>query len=73
LQEAKDVAQEAYALGLQLREPGRQGVLRAHLLKVAAILAVDRLRHRSVRQRPDGPPQLFEELIYRHGVPADRA
>jgi RNA polymerase sigma factor (sigma-70 family) len=62
LQEAKEVAQEAYVRVLQLHEPGAPGLLRAYLFKTAANLAVDRLRHRRVRQRSEEQPQLFEEL-----------
>ena len=61
-QEAKEVAQEAYVRVLQLHEPGAPGLLRAYLFKAAANLAVDRLRHRRVRQRSEEQPQLFEEL-----------
>jgi RNA polymerase sigma factor (sigma-70 family) len=61
-QEAKEVAQEAYVRVLQLHEPGAPGLLRAYLFKTAANLAVDRLRHRRVRQRSEEQPQLFEEL-----------
>jgi RNA polymerase sigma factor (sigma-70 family) len=62
LQEAKEVAQEAYVRILQLHEPGAPGLLRAYLFKTAANLAIDRLRHRRVRQRSEEQPQLFEEL-----------
>ena len=61
-QEAKEVAQEAYVRVLQLHEPGAPGLLRAYLFRTAANLAVDRLRHRRVRQRSEEQPQLFEEL-----------
>jgi RNA polymerase sigma factor (sigma-70 family) len=61
-QEAKEVAQEAYVRVLQLHEPGAPGLLRAYLFKTAGNLAVDRLRHRRVRQRSEEQPQLFEEL-----------
>jgi RNA polymerase sigma factor (sigma-70 family) len=62
LQEAKEVAQEAYVRVLQLHQPGTPGLLRAYLFKTAANLAIDRLRHRRVRQRSEEQPQLFEEL-----------
>jgi RNA polymerase sigma factor (sigma-70 family) len=62
LQEAKEVAQEAYVRVLQLHEPGAPGLLRAYLFKTASNLAIDRLRHRRVRQRIEDQPQLFEEL-----------
>lgn len=61
-QEAKEVAQDAYVRVLQLHQPGAPGLLRAYLFKTAANLAVDRLRHRRVRQRSEEQPQLFEEL-----------
>jgi len=49
--EAKEVAQEAYVRLLQRQEPGDPGLLRAYLFKTATNLAIDRLRHRKVRQR----------------------
>jgi RNA polymerase sigma factor (sigma-70 family) len=61
-QEAKEVAQEAYVRVLQLHQPGKPGLLRAYLFKTATNLAIDRLRHRRVRQRSEEQPQLFEEL-----------
>lgn len=51
LQEAKEVAQEAYVRLLQLDQPGAESFLRAYLFKVATNLAVDRLRQRGRRQR----------------------
>jgi RNA polymerase sigma factor (sigma-70 family) len=59
--EAREVAQEAYARLLQLHEPGTPSLLRAYLFKIAANLAVDRLRHRRVRQRAEERPELFAE------------
>jgi RNA polymerase sigma factor (sigma-70 family) len=72
-QEAKEVAQEAYVRVLQLHEPGAPGLLRAYLFKTAANLAVDRLRHRRVRQRFEEQPQLFEELNTTGGELGDPA
>jgi RNA polymerase sigma factor (sigma-70 family) len=72
-QEAKEVAQEAYVRVLQLHKPGAPGLLRAYLFKTAANLAVDRLRHRRVRQRSEEQPQLFEELNPTGGELADPA
>lgn len=46
-QDAKEVAQEAYARLLQLDKPGAVSFLRGYLFKTAANLAVDRLRHRA--------------------------
>jgi RNA polymerase sigma factor (sigma-70 family) len=61
-QEAKEVAQEAYVRLLQLHEPGTPGLLRAYLFKTATNLAIDRLRHRRVRQRTEEQQELFAEL-----------
>lgn len=52
-QEAKDVAQEAYVRLLELERPNTIGFLRAYLFKIAANLAVDRLRSRGARRRVD--------------------
>lgn len=49
-QDAKEVAQEAYARLLHLDQPGAVSLLRAYLFKVAANLAIDRLRHRTTRE-----------------------
>ena len=61
-QEAKEVAQEAYVRLLQLRAPGAPSLLRAYLFKTATNLAIDRLRHRRVRQRVEEQGELFAEL-----------
>jgi RNA polymerase sigma factor (sigma-70 family) len=61
-QEAKEVAQEAYLRLLQRPEPGAPGLLRAYLFKIATNLAVDRLRHRQVRQRSAEQPELSGKL-----------
>jgi RNA polymerase sigma factor (sigma-70 family) len=58
---------------LQLHEPGAPGLLRAYLFKTAANLAVDRLRHRRVRQRSEDQAQLFEELNTTRGEVDDPA
>jgi RNA polymerase sigma factor (sigma-70 family) len=73
LQEAKEIAQEAYVRLLQLHEPGTPGLLRAYLFKTASNLAIDRLRHRRVRQRSEEQPQLFEELNTTRGESDDPA
>jgi RNA polymerase sigma factor (sigma-70 family) len=73
LQEAKEIAQEAYVRLLQLHKPGAPGLLRAYLFKTASNLAIDRLRHRRVRQRSEGQPQLFEELNATRGESDDPA
>jgi RNA polymerase sigma factor (sigma-70 family) len=65
-QDAKEVAQEAYARLLRLDQPGAVSMLRAYLFKIAANLAIDRIRHRTTRDavhqklghaddRPDEP------------------
>jgi RNA polymerase sigma factor (sigma-70 family) len=61
-QEAKEVAQEAYVRLLQQQEPGTPSLLRAYLFKTATNIAIDRLRHRSVRHRAEERPELFEDL-----------
>jgi RNA polymerase sigma-70 factor (ECF subfamily) len=73
LQEAKEIAQEAYVRLLQLHEPGTPGLLRAYLFKTASNLAIDRLRHRRVRHRSEEQPQLFEELNTTRGESDDPA
>jgi RNA polymerase sigma-70 factor (ECF subfamily) len=50
--EARDVAQEAYVRMLELDNLGAVGFLRSYLFRVAANLAVDRLRYRTVREDP---------------------
>src|SRR5581483_5052280 len=47
------VAQEAYVKVLQLEKPGAISFLRAYLFKVAANLAIDRVRHERTRARID--------------------
>jgi RNA polymerase sigma-70 factor (ECF subfamily) len=49
--EAHEVAQEAYVRMLQLGEPGQINFQRAYLFKIAANLAVDRLRQRVVHRQ----------------------
>jgi RNA polymerase sigma-70 factor (ECF subfamily) len=61
-QEAKEVAQEAYVRLLQLQKPATPSLLRAYLFKTAANLAIDRLRHRSVRHRAEQRAELLEDL-----------
>ena len=50
-QEAQEVAQEAYVRLLQLEEPGAVSFLRAMLFRIAANLAVDRIRHEQTVRR----------------------
>ncbi len=50
-QEAREVAQEAYVRLLQLHEPGAVSFLRAMLFRIAANLAVDRIRHEETVRR----------------------
>lgn len=52
-QEAKDVAQEAYVRLLALERPNTIGFLRAYLFKIAANLAVDRIRSRGAKDHVD--------------------
>jgi RNA polymerase sigma-70 factor (ECF subfamily) len=50
---AKEVAQEAYVKVLQLERPGAVSFLRSYLFRVAANLAIDRLRQQKTRARID--------------------
>lgn len=60
--EAREVAQEAYVRLLQLDSPGVVSFLQAYLFKIAANLAVDRIRHQVVRERSmDETAAVFEE------------
>jgi RNA polymerase sigma factor (sigma-70 family) len=61
-QEANEVAQEAYVRLLKLQNPGTPNLLRAYLFKTATNIAIDRLRHRSVRNRAEQQAELFEDL-----------
>jgi RNA polymerase sigma-70 factor (ECF subfamily) len=61
VQEAKEVAQEAYVRLLRLQNPGTASLLRAYLFKTATHLAIDRLRRRAVRQAAE-QTELFQEL-----------
>lgn len=60
--EAREVAQEAYVRLLQLDSPGVVSFLQAYLFKIAANLAVDRIRHQVVRDRvTDESAAFFDE------------
>src|ERR1051325_9382794 len=50
-QDAKEVAQEAYVRLLELDRTGAVSFLRAYLFRIAANLAVDRIRRQIVRRR----------------------
>lgn len=52
-QEAREVAQEAYVRLLQLERTGSVSFLRGYLYKIAANLAVDRIRTESAHRRID--------------------
>jgi len=60
-EDAKEVAQEAYARLLQLDQPGAISLLRAYLFKIAANLAIDRLRHQSTCRHAEPKLALWEE------------
>ena len=60
--EAHEVAQEAYVRLLCLEEASAVSFLRAHLFSIAGNLAIDRLRHRQVRERIS-PQEHFENLL----------
>lgn len=61
VQEANEVAQEAYVRLLQLDRPAVHSFLRAQLFRIASNLAIDRLRRRSVEMRA-ARAELFDEL-----------
>jgi RNA polymerase sigma-70 factor (ECF subfamily) len=69
VQEAKEVAQEAYVRLLSLEDSGAVSFLRAFLFKTAANLAVDRIRSRN-RQRQALDAGLCDE--YREAPTPDR-
>src|ERR1700730_6176044 len=59
-QEAREVAQEAYVKLLQLDRPEAISFLRTYLFRIAANLAIDRVR-RSVRKDRIERSDVFEE------------
>jgi RNA polymerase sigma factor (sigma-70 family) len=67
VQDAREVAQEAYVRLLQLDRPDAASLLRSYLFRIAHNLAVDRLRQRNVRYRSAAAveAELFEELSVR--------
>jgi RNA polymerase sigma factor (sigma-70 family) len=62
MQAAREVAQEAYVRVLQLESPGAISFLRSYLFKVAANLAIDRLRSQQFRARLD-PVESLENFL----------
>lgn len=64
VEEAKEVAQEAYVKLLQLDQPGTVSILQAYLFRTACNLALDRMRQRTARARllHEHAAELFEEL-----------
>jgi RNA polymerase sigma factor (sigma-70 family) len=50
--EARDVAQEAYVRLLELDSLNAVSFMRSYLFRVAANIAIDRLRHRAVSEDP---------------------
>lgn len=67
-QEAREVAQEAYVRLLELQRHDVAGFLRAYLFRIAANLAVDRLRRRATETRYQNR-ELFEDLAPRGAEP----
>jgi RNA polymerase sigma-70 factor (ECF subfamily) len=61
VQDARDVAQEAYVRVLQLDKPEGLSFLKAFLFKTAANLAIDRVRAQSVRNHVD-VDLVFDEI-----------
>jgi RNA polymerase sigma factor (sigma-70 family) len=68
--EARDVAQEAYVRLLQLERMDAIGFHRAYLFRIAANLAVDRIRQRAVRARAP-TRELFAEWFQRRAPDQD--
>jgi RNA polymerase sigma factor (sigma-70 family) len=68
--EARDVAQEAYVRLLQLERTDAIGFHRAYLFRIAANLAVDRIRQRAVRARAP-TRELFAEWFQRRAPDQD--
>jgi len=69
--EAREIAQEAYVKLLQLDQRGARSFLRAYLFRVAANLAVDRIRQRRSRARLDqldSVDDLFSEATAERAV-----
>jgi RNA polymerase sigma-70 factor (ECF subfamily) len=62
IQAAREVAQEAYVRVLQLESPGAISFLRSYLFKVAANLAIDRLRSQQSHARLD-PVEPFDNFL----------
>jgi RNA polymerase sigma factor (sigma-70 family) len=62
MQAAREVAQEAYVRVLQLEAPGAVSFLRSYLFKVAANLAVDRIRSQQSRAHLDSV-EPFEDFL----------
>lgn len=68
VQEAKEVAQEAYVKVLRLEEkPGAASFMRSYLFRVAENLAIDRLRQRQSRSRLD-QLDVFDEIFEDSGT-----
>lgn len=70
VQEAREVAQEAYVRLLQLDKPALGNFMRAYLFRIASNIAVDRLRRRNSESRM-ARRELFDELDY-HEEPERR-
>jgi RNA polymerase sigma factor (sigma-70 family) len=58
--DAREAAQEAYVRLLQLDDPGQLSFLRAYLFRIAANVATDLLRRRTVQSRVQGDDLFFE-------------
>ncbi len=64
VEEAKEIAQEAYVKLLQLDRPGTISILQAYLFRTACNLAVDRVRQRTTHDRllSEHATELVDEL-----------
>ena len=58
--DAREAAQEAYVRLLQLDDPGQLSFLRAYLFRIAANVATDLLRRRTVQNRVQQDTLFFE-------------
>jgi RNA polymerase sigma factor (sigma-70 family) len=71
-QDAKEVAQEAYVRMLELDRTGAVSFMRAYLFRIAANLAVDRIRRQIVRRQLSEQQQHFADDVDEAAAPERR-
>jgi RNA polymerase sigma-70 factor (ECF subfamily) len=71
-QDAKEVAQEAYVRLLELDRTGAVSFMRAYLFRIAANLAVDRIRRQIVRRHAVEEDQHFVDEVDEASAPERR-